>query len=81
MDSDFQLIKVGKGINLLHDQFLFTINKRRESGVYFTCKKNGCRAKLKTDFEMTEILNFSEEHNHLPPDHEIENLKYSPHTI
>ena len=63
---DFELIKKGRGQNLLYNNYLFKKNKTNEDVVYFVCIEPCCIVKLLTNHDITIIIRVSGEHNQLP---------------
>jgi len=52
------------GVELVHDDFIFKLNKRTPTKIYWKCKVTNCSARIHTD-NNNNLLNKTSEHNHL----------------
>lgn len=75
--QDGSTLVSNKGKRLLtKDGFIFKMNKRTSSKIYWLCKTKNCKAHIHTDLNDTFLL-ASGEHNHLldPEDHQVHQFR------
>lgn len=70
LTNKLSFITSNKGCDLLvKDNFVYKMNKRTSSKIYWICKTKNCAASIHTDIDKN-LLKLNEKHNHLlEPEH------------
>ena len=70
-----ELVKFGRGVNLIHRGFIMKRDRRTQDKQYWRCTKSGCPGRLHTDFLQPPTILQSAPHGHMPDEELVRSRK------
>ena len=71
-----RFIRNNRGKNLIFEDFLFKINKRKPDIVYFKCCTSTCTSRMALNSNFSVVLKFPGDHNHEKPEQQIDETDF-----